>query len=408
MQAGMKSYLVHLSIEYKKMQVFRGNDFKILSIILLSVLVLSIAITCSTVMQTSYSVSPSFGHKEFRDQPFDLINQTKIKGFSNSCEPERSWNQSIDISAVDYFSDNKIFNATLWLRSTIDNVSFGYQDIPSYNVLIDADSNSETGWEGIDYQMEIVRNNEAWNKTLYQFPLYGLPYRIIKQENQSTEELYEIGNKYVLMDLNLAAVSSPEKYQVMFYAEDKTRDNCVWMTDFTSWITIPNPDLTVNTTPSSIELRPGDKQVIGAQLAANSNFTPEVSNYTVIDNNISGIQSEVLNRHRNGVEPVNMEIRIPSEIGIGKYIIPLQANVTQISGTPDTPIFNLGYSLEKANLPVTVLKPFTLQEVVINFWKDWGSPIAFIVGIITGKLGSSFLELLKNYFKKSNSKSKIE
>ena len=392
------------------MQTVSWNDFKLRSIILLLAFALIIAITCiSSSVQAGYTVSPSFGHKEFRDQPFDLIDQKKIKDFSNSCVPQRNWNQSIDISAVDYFSDNKILNATLWLRSIIENVSFGYQDIPSYGMLIDADSNSETGWQGIDYQMEIVRNYGTWNKTLYQFPLYGQPYRIIKQDNQTTEELYKIGNKYVLMALDLAAVSSPDKYEIMFYAEDKTRDNCVWMTDFTSWINIPNPDLILVTTPSSIALRPEVREVIGAQLMANSNFTPEVSNYTVTDNNLSGIQSKVLNRpERNDIEPVNIEIKIPSEIGTGKYVIPIQANVTQISGTPNTPIFNLGYTLEKADLSITVLKSFTPQEIVINFWKDWGSPIAFIVGVITGKLGTAVLEALKNLFKKNNSKAKNE
>ena len=405
MQVGKKFYEVQLSYTLRESKYCFSNNFKVRLLLLAFVIGMAIACIPSSV-PAAFAVSPSFGHKEFKDQPSDLVDQKKIQGLSNSCDSQRNWNQSIDIFAADYFSDSKILNVTLWLGSIIKNASFEYQDIPSYGIFIDADSNDETGWQGIDYQMEVVRNNGTWNNTLYQFPLYGEPFRIIKQINQTTEDLYKIGNKYVLMTLDLTAVSSPDKYKVMFYAEDRRRDNCIWKTDFTSWINVPNPDLILDTTgpiesTGPIELRPDDKEVIGVQLISNADFTPEVSNYKINDNNLSGIQSKVLSKNRTNIEPINIEIKIPSNISSGKYVIPIQANVTQISGTPNTPIFNFGYTLEEANLPIAVLRPFTPQEIVINFWRDWGSPIAFIIGVITGKLGTVLWEALKNLFKKS-------
>jgi len=69
---------------------------------------------------------------------------------------------------------------------------------------------------------------------------------------------------------------------------------------------------------------------------------------------------------------------------------------------------NLGYTFEEADLPITILRSFTFQEDAINFWKDWGSPTSFIVGVITGKLDSALWEILKNCFKRNNSKVKKE
>lgn len=382
------------------MQIF-SIGFKIQ---LLVILILNLIIICnSSSIPNIFGVSPSFGHQEIRDAHFDLIDMNKCPGSINSCDSIQEGNQSIDISAIDYFSDSKFLNVTLWLRSTIKNLSLEHNDIPSYGIFIDADSNNETGWQGIDYQMEIVWNDGTWNNTLIQISSTGYP-RILKQENQTTEESYELGKNYVITAIDLAAIGSPEKYKVMFYVEDKKRDKSIWKTDFSSWIDIPTPELILSTTPDTIELRPDITEVIGIQLISNSGSTPEVSNYTIKDNGQSSIHAKVLNESRNNMEPASVEINIPHKITTGKYAIPVQANITQRSTIPNLPLqqVNLGYNFEEKNLPVTILKSLTWYENGINFWIDWGSPIAFIGGIITGKLGSAFLEFLKNRLRKRN------
>lgn len=63
-----------------------------------------------------------------------------------------------DLLAVNYLSDGKTLNTTFWLASGFGNSSslstYTY-DQPfkkiSYGMLIDADSNTKTGYNGADY-----------------------------------------------------------------------------------------------------------------------------------------------------------------------------------------------------------------------------------------------------------------
>jgi hypothetical protein len=56
--------------------------------------------------------------------------------------------------AVNYISDGKDLNATIWLASGFENSSIPDYDPPfrkiSYEILIDADSNTKTGYNGTD------------------------------------------------------------------------------------------------------------------------------------------------------------------------------------------------------------------------------------------------------------------
>lgn len=376
----------------------KSNQCKIL--LLLVSIITMVIITISSTDRPAFAVPPSFGHQEIRDELFDLIDMKSCLSRSNdataySCGSTQEANQSIDIVAIDYFSNGKILNSTIWLVSRIKNISLGYQDAPSYGAFIDADSKVETGWQGIDYQIEIVWNNGIWNKTLYQFSSIGHT-RILKQENQTAEELYKINNNYVIIDLDLTAIGSPDKYKIMFYAEDKKRDSSIHKTDFSSWIDIPRPDLTLSTTPSTIELRPNNRETIGIQLTSNTGFTPEVSNF-IIEEKPANIQLNLIGIIRSSTEPAAFEITIPDKISTGKYTISILANMTQKSTIPNLPIqhVNLGYSFEKMDLPVTVLRSFTWEEDLINRWTAWGPILSFIIGVITGKLGSAILEMFK-------------
>ena len=395
------------------MQIAQKLNHLRLPLLLLLFLLIMIITGILTICATAYAISPSFGHQEIRDELFDLIDMKQCFDTSNDvimtdfCRNAQEGNQSIDIVAVDYFSDGKILNSTVWFVSKVKNISLSYQDTPSYGAFIDADSKLETGWQGIDYQIEIVWNNGTWNNTLYQFSSIGHT-RILKQQTQPTEELYKIDNNYALMYIDLTTIGSPDKYKLMFYAEDKKRDDFIWKTDFSSWIDIPRPELILSTTPDTIELRPNDREPIGIQLTSNTDFTPEVSNF-IIEAKPANIQLNLIDNKRNINEPATFEIIIPDKINTGKYTIPILANLTQKSTIPNLPVqhVNLGYSFEEMNLIVTVLRSFTWEEEVLNRWSAWGPIVSFILGVVTGKLGSVLWEIFKSliykfrkYFKK--------
>ena len=49
--------------------------------------------------------------------------------------------------------------------SSVDN-----EEQISYGTFIDGDSRMETGWQGVDYQIEISRQNGTWMSTVAYFP----------------------------------------------------------------------------------------------------------------------------------------------------------------------------------------------------------------------------------------------
>ena len=113
----------------------------------------------------SLASSKSFGRQEVKDGIYDWIDlQTGLdtKGAS-----------FIDIDSINYFSDGRFLNSTLWLRSldalSINNGMPTSQSI-YYGMLIDADSNNNTGFQGIDYQVEVKWSNKTntWTRKTYE------------------------------------------------------------------------------------------------------------------------------------------------------------------------------------------------------------------------------------------------
>jgi hypothetical protein len=343
----------------------------------------------------AFADSPSFGHQELGDLLFDIINtntcllDTKTKD-STKCAAATQGNRPVDILTVDYHSNGRHLNSTLWLRSKMQEVSFGYSDIPAFGIYIDADSNEKTGWQGIDYQLEIAWNKTEWIKVLNQSSTAGNT-RILRAETINYNEFVEKGNQYILLSLDLTAIGSPNNYKIMFYAEDRKNDNSIWKTDFTSWIDIPKPKLKLSTIPDPIELRPSDNVDIDAQIESNNGLIPEVNNFIVPENqttlDVKYISDKLQTYNR---EPHSFVVKVPENAATGKYMVSVLANISQKSTIPilsDKQYLNIGERLEELNLPVTVLKPFSGLEVFINFWNTWSSPLSFVTGLLTGKIG---------------------
>ena len=89
-------------------------------VILLITLFIYVAVFFKITIQEAFSISPSFGHQENRDAPFDIKDVKCIKASGlNNCEITRKGNQSIDILSIDFSSDGRFLNASVWLISPI-------------------------------------------------------------------------------------------------------------------------------------------------------------------------------------------------------------------------------------------------------------------------------------------------
>jgi hypothetical protein len=68
-------------------------------------------------------------------------------------------------------SDRKILNATFWLALNLENAYNQPFKKVSYGILIEADSNTKTGYNGADNDFYIEVVNGKWSQYLYQLSL---------------------------------------------------------------------------------------------------------------------------------------------------------------------------------------------------------------------------------------------
>ena len=180
-------------------------------------------------------LSPSFPTQESIDPKLDWIN-LKTREFTNDGD------RSTDIESIDYYSDGKKLNATLWLYFPFKPTPPPSYEYVNYGMFIDSDFNDNTGFGGIDYKVEISWNNQGknWTKVVEKWSRFGevkildnktIPYTDFAKEGT--------GGHYVLLSADLDTMLSPDKYKVVFYGEVKKQDDGIYRTDFTRMVAIP-------------------------------------------------------------------------------------------------------------------------------------------------------------------------
>src|SRR5215472_6580859 len=85
---------------------------------------------------------------------------------------------------------------------------------------------------------------------------------------------FENGKSYVHISMNLGKIASPDHYRVMFYAEE-IRNSTGLLTpyaDYTQWVNIPPPKLTLTPSQIPVSLRPGEQKNIDLQINSTKPF----------------------------------------------------------------------------------------------------------------------------------------
>ena len=216
----------------------------------------------------SYADSLSFLEQEIGDTTSDWINM------NNNQIQKKVKEKYTDITSVDYFSDGKALNATLWLL-------FPFKENPpinevDYGMFIDADFNSKTGYGGIDYKVEMQWKNESksWDKVIETWSRNGKERTIAIYPNMSN--FFEKEKNYVTVSVDLQKILYPQKYKVLFYA-DFRRDDGILISDITRWIAVPPLELDISTIPRSIELYQGISDNIQVQINSTEGYAPKIN-----------------------------------------------------------------------------------------------------------------------------------
>ena len=358
--------------------------------------ILVLTLICLGFLYSSYldrvvALSPSFPREEIKDRPFDWRDIDKQEGTLEG-------NPHTDIRRVNYFSDGKYLNATLWLRGDLNASANGEQ--MSYGTFIDGDSRKETGWQGVDYQIEISRQNGTWMSTIAEFSSLG-DIRILENKRINTTDLSKNIGNYIPLSIDLSREVFPEKYKVIFYAGEVKRgyDNLstVRTMDFTNWVHIPTPEFVIGSRPNTIDLRPGEEKTFVINVNSTTGFEPLVRLSAI---NLTGIelkfQHNQLHLPSYGLQTVPLKIKVAENATARPYSLNLFANATfpseSLINSPSSAEVQQEFILPQENeeiskqaiLGIDVLPPLTIEENISNFWNVYGSPLSFVYGISAG------------------------
>jgi hypothetical protein len=352
--------------------------------------------------EEAFASSPAFELQEISNE-----NPKWVQTYGNSDTHLKS--NYTDIQAVNYISDGKTLNATIWLAS-------GFKSSPVYNdpfrkisygMLIYGDSNPKTGYNGADYDFYVEVSGGKLNGYLYQLSSTG-GYKLLGSKNLTQSLLDPDALRgAVSLELDLSSINYPSKYSLLFYTAESYKSNEV--RQFTSWVSIPPPSLEITTSPSNIMIRQGQEQIIPARIKSTTGFSNDVINITLASNNnnydiASGFNSNDLHVAIERNQPPLFKIVVPRQTPLGIYTVPLIVTIREPSIATQTkpistnatrglvdPEFELskkyptvGYLTKPVNFTVTVIAPMTISEQFKEFWGTYGQFIGLFAGGFVG------------------------
>ena len=232
---------------------------KVLILGVLSIVTITVAVgPYKLLSHDAFGASPSFSRQEVfghRTNWFDMYNNRPVTDGTNY--------SYIDIKSVIYFSDGRTLNATMWLDDFQRTPPTDHDHV-NYGMYLDSDFNKNTGIQGIDYKVEISwdKKNQTWTRVFEEWGT-NIPTARTLSKTEHIHNFYENGSSYVTLSADLDAITTPDKYRVVFYAEviDSIKRN-MWIVDATNWVSIPPAEIIITVLPSSMDLRQGHNSTV--------------------------------------------------------------------------------------------------------------------------------------------------
>jgi hypothetical protein len=391
--------------------------------VLLFLLVLLIS---SSLFHNAFAASPAFDQIFITDT--QIGKNDWVQTYGNDSTHLRS--DYTNILAVDYVSDGKILNATLWLKSNLENASTYSQPFKKirYGMLIAIASLPTTsGYNGANYNYYVEAVNGKWSEYLYQLSATGSSALVESKKNFTASfGGTEIGPGYVKLRLDLNSIDNPSAYGLSFYTAESFKSNEV--RDFTNWVAIPPPTINILTHPRNIVIRQGETHLIPAEM--NTPFSNTVTSITF--DKSTDFSSNGLHLSTERIQPPLFKVEVSPQTPVGVYTIPMVASMlistTSSAGptaTPGTatvdkvtglvdPEFQvskkyptIGHITSPVNITIDVIAPLTISETFTAFWITYGVPTAIFTGGIVGAFATFFIDVLRSRREQKRSQKKI-
>jgi hypothetical protein len=363
----------------------------------------------STTSSSSFpSSSPSFGMQEIENIPHNWIDVwrgiSSIKGSNYT-----------DIRSINYFSNGRFLNATLWLDDF--NPSPSTDRRVNYGMYIDSDFNNKTGIAGIDYKIEIQWNpaSKLWTRDFEQWSTNGHTRTIDIKQNYTG--FYQKVGAFVNLYADLKEMVYPQKYRVLFYAEEIKLKGVSWIMNSPKWINIPPPKFVITANPNIIYVKAGEQKIINLQVKSTTGFQPLVQFYSGNSQIPSLIRFDFaynkLQIPSIGEATTPLTIYTSDDTKRYPYTAIISANFSfpsQEFNTPSTALRKIIIPTEnvitESTITVIVQDPPNPIDIINDFWSKAGGFINFlyIAGIaIASWISATYIKHRnKTKYKESN------
>ena len=322
------------------------------------------------------SDSPILNSITIKDSIRDFIN---MKSLNLTKLGERS----VDIVSVDYLSNGKTLNATLWLLFPFREVPASYFKEVDYGMFIDADFNSNTGFGGIDYKIEIQWNNKTknWTYVKEKWSDNGSTQTIEKQLNFS--DFFSSNERYVKLFTDLKSITLEDNYRILFYSNVRN-DHDDLVADFTGWITIPEPKVIPTVIPDSLAIIPGQQTEINLRIDSLGGYHP-IIDINIYSKNIKTVLPySRLEMPPSGVTFLPVKLSVPRNVSSGLDYLSVSANFS----LPQDPQLGL-YTYSLDNNRKLISPPFKYNSIIqkvaiisilkpLTFIEEYGNLISIV------------------------------
>jgi hypothetical protein len=298
------------------------------------------------------SSSPSFSLQEIDDNKSDWIDVWRGRSTTGG-------DKFTDIQVVNYYSDGRFLNATLWLDK-FNGTGPSDREL-NYGMYIDADFNNKTGIAGIDYRIAIQWNSQSksWTRVFQEWSTNGKTKTVDIQPNYGgfferdvknigNNQLGQGGGDYVTLNADLSKMSSPYRYKVLFYAEEVKGLN--WIMDSSKWVYVPPPKFVITMLPQTVDLRQAETKTVEVQVNSTNGFEPSAQLYGLSPSPYPSARSLISQQHlkqrvnasyastadTDAISSSNIDIKL--DFKFNNFSIPSLGEATTpltISSTPD-------------------------------------------------------------------------
>jgi hypothetical protein len=222
--------------------------------------------------QRVFAESPSLARQENNDDLEDVIDMAASihnRKVINATKNTPTYN-IIDIHSFSYVSDGKVLNATLAFPSRINEAELKSSSASlKYGMLVDVDNNIDTGWYGIDYKTGIEWDitQKKWIRIFEEnFKNGGVHARDDEDYSVSFDN-----QSYAQFSVDLDKMGFPNPYKIVFYAEIKD-NNSTYNMDFTPWVRIPPPEVSISVSPNPLSLIQGGSEQVQLNVKSGTGF----------------------------------------------------------------------------------------------------------------------------------------